>query len=284
MTFLLNVFRRPEALERQIESIRHQTVPPSAVMIWQNDAPLPDVDFSGLDVQTAQCSDNLGVWARLAYALNAETEYVCMLDDDTVPGSRWIENCLGTLSAAEGLLGTRGLRFKSRRSYLLAEEIGWQAPNDSVERVDIVGHAWFFRSEWLQAFWSVPRFSLATAGEDFHFSFALQHVLGLGTYVPAHPAHDRSLWGADPETSLRFGVSEQAVSASPGAQERFQRAFRFYVDAGLVLVKSPTLGSELSVTIEGLATAPRVRRTLGGFRWARRLWTLWHEKVLRMNA
>ena len=39
---------------------------------------------------------NYGVWARFAYALNARTDYVCVLDDDTIPGNRWLGNCLNT--------------------------------------------------------------------------------------------------------------------------------------------------------------------------------------------
>ena len=60
---------------------------------------------------SAFCNKNLGVWARFAYAINADTEYICVFDDDTIPGKKWFENCLETMKTHRGLLGCRGVRM-----------------------------------------------------------------------------------------------------------------------------------------------------------------------------
>ena len=73
-------------------------------------------------------------------------------DDDTIPGKKWFENCLETIKQNEGLLGTQGLRFKSKTRYSPNICIGWDNPNIKTEKVDIVGHCWFFKREWLSTF------------------------------------------------------------------------------------------------------------------------------------
>lgn len=82
ITVILNAFKRQEYLKQQIECVFSQTVQPQSVMIWNNG---PEIDLNGYGdkVMIANHSHNLGVWSRFAYALNVETEYVCILDDDT---------------------------------------------------------------------------------------------------------------------------------------------------------------------------------------------------------
>lgn len=42
-----------------------------------------------------------------------EGEYICIFDDDTMPGSKWFENCLRFVDSERALCGTIGLRFTS---------------------------------------------------------------------------------------------------------------------------------------------------------------------------
>ena len=125
-------------------------------------------------------------------ALNSRNEFICVFDDDTIPGKNWIKNCLQTLEKQNGLLGARGVRFASKK-YIVGEEFGWSNPSNEIEQVDIVGHSWFFKREWLSYFWrEIPNFNeLSFVGEDIHFSYVLQKYLGLNTYVPPHPNEDK---------------------------------------------------------------------------------------------
>lgn len=259
---VLNVFRRPESLVRQLAAIDRQTVPVEAVFVWQNgsDYKIPtEVDARAT---LARCSRNLGVWARFAFALNVESEYVCMLDDDTIPGRRWIENCLATMESDQGLLGTRGMRFRSSLSYHHAEEVGWRSPNADVRRVDIVGHAWFFRREWLNDFWSEPPVVPADRlrGEDIHFSYALQKRRGLGTYVPPHPADEPEFWGSQPETGLNLGLGRESISGQTGAMDAFQTVYRAYVKSGFQLCGAGTRIDNAVAVAATVARSDRVAR------------------------
>ena len=223
------------------------------------------------------------MWARLAFALNIDSEYICMLDDDTIPGIRWIENCLSTIQKYEGLLGTRGMKFRSKRSYLLAEDVGWKNPNEETERVDIVGHSWFFRREWLHAFWSEapPPEIGKLVGEDIHFSYALQKFLNLNTFVPPHPMSNLEYWGSQPAEGLEFGSSAVGVSLHPEANERFQVAFRAYVDRGFKLCnESNVLDNALAWGITQV-NHPQVREKFNSIPILRRIKTYVRNRLFK---
>jgi hypothetical protein len=220
ITALLNGYRRTENLDRQIEALRQQTVIPTDVMIWHN-RPGPDKEFnmgvSGIS-RSAYCNVNLGVWARFAYALNAKTDFVCVFDDDTIPGPRWFENCLATMAQKEALLGTIGLLYDNPPQPLSPEvsyynklqKIGWNAVNNNAPvEVDLVGHAWFFKRSWLSLFWrELPDPKFEFCGEDMHFSFMLQKYLGIPTFVPPHPPDQKDLWGS---VQGQLGVDDNSL-------------------------------------------------------------------------
>lgn len=240
ITAVLNGFRRPHALEAQMEAIKRQTVLPSNVMFWQNgkDDQTP-FDYSLLNSCIISVNNqNFGVWARFAYALNADTEYVCVFDDDTIPGSKWLENCLNTIETHEGLLGTIGIVFHDNE-YQNYERYGWANPNEEVKQVDIVGHSWFFKREWLGAFWKeAPIPESKICGEDMHFSYSIQKHLGLSTYVPPHPQDDLEMWGSNPEFAYKYGVDKNAISVNHHTTH-FGDALKSTINKGFKLIKSP---------------------------------------------
>lgn len=197
ITAILNGYKRPQFLKEQVESIRNQTIKPKEIMLWQNNSEGFDSELVNT-LTTVSSNKNLGVWARFIFALNAKTEYICIFDDDTIPGDMWFENCLETMKTHEGLLGTVGLVFETPDSYFNHIRYGWaDTNNDETMRVDIVGHAWFFKREWLSTYFrELPPVDLTIVGEDMHFSYTLQKYLGINTYVPPHPINNKRLWGS----------------------------------------------------------------------------------------
>jgi hypothetical protein len=210
ITVILNGYKRPQFLNEQINAIQNQTIKPKEIMLWQNNSEgfeniIPD------NIVTAVSNKNLGVWARFSYALNAKTEYICIFDDDTIPGSKWFENCLETMKTHEGLLGTIGLIYQYPNRYRPNTRYGWDNPNEETIQVDIVGHCWFFKREWLTSFWrELPPLGIDIVGEDMHFSYTLQKYLGLNTYVPPHPKDDKEMWGSI--KGWEMGTEKNALS------------------------------------------------------------------------
>lgn len=234
ITVILNGWKRPQFLEKQIEAIRNQTVPPKEIMMWQNNTdefPVPG------DVKLSKSNTNFGVWARFAYALNADTEYICIFDDDTIPGEKWFENCLNTMKTHEGLLGTVGLVYNNRLTYHNHERFGWPNPNEEVKQVDIVGHAWFFKREWLATYWrELPMVgNPKLVGEDMHFSYMIQKHLGLNTYVPPHPKDDPSMWGS--LKGWEFGTERNSISGKGPNAHLMDVYYKYLMDRGFKLIK-----------------------------------------------
>lgn len=242
ITVVLNVFKRANHLEKQLLAIENQTIKPKKIFVWKNG------DFSEIQEHLkdrftlVECSENLGVWARFALALNARTDYICLFDDDTIPGERWFENCINTIKTHDGLLGTVGLRFIRGNSYKSVEHYGWVNQNEETVEVDIVGHSWFFRREHLAYYWSEmpPKDFLINAGEDIHFSYMLQKF-GIKTYVPPHPKNDLSLWGSLPESGTTIGTDDNAISKQSGANDKFNIVYNYYRKNGLEIFYNNTV-------------------------------------------
>jgi hypothetical protein len=150
------------------------------------------------------------VWARFSMALNAKSDFVCVIDDDTIPGIKWLENCYNEFQIKEGLYGTCGYQFNSNTHYKdNYNRIGWCKPNEETIQVDYVVHNWFFKKEWLKYYWSeIPNTKYFQCGEDMNFSYQLQKQ-GIPTFVPPHPENDKNLWGS--LEGWKYGVDEVSL-------------------------------------------------------------------------
>ena len=207
ITAILNGYKRPENLNEQLEALKNQSVPPTEILVWYNNpGDNDDINYDiGTEVPVAYCNYNFGVWARFYYAMNAKNPYVVVFDDDTIPGRRWLENCLETMKTHEGLLGTVGALYLNplppeHSSYFEHYvRFGWPelGNNDKPVEVDWLGHSWFFKKEWLSHLvreFPDPKYNIC--GEDMHFSYMLQKYAGIKTFVPPHPRDDKELWGS----------------------------------------------------------------------------------------
>lgn len=200
ISVILSGYKRPHAFVEQFNCVQNQTTKPNEILFWKN-----HFDNINFDIDTVNncksifSNHNFGVWARFSYALNCKSDYVCIFDDDTIPGERWLENCLESFKQKPGLYGTIGLIYASSDTYYGAQRVGWDGiNNEEIKQVDIVGHAWFFSRDMLTLFWrELPSLDdILYVGEDMHFSYMLQKYSDLKTYVPPHPVNNKSLWGS----------------------------------------------------------------------------------------
>jgi len=211
ITVILNAYRRPYNLEKQLESIRNQTIKPREVWLWINyHEENKDFDFSSLGFDKIIHNDyNWKFYGRFASALLADTEYVAIFDDDTIPGSKWFENCLDSMDQEEGIQGSAGIILKSEDYYMKHARCGWPTQNEDRTRVDLVGHAWFFKRDWLQFLWREKPFTWDN-GEDIQFSYLAQKYGGINTFCPPHPSNDKELHGSTRGNEL--GIDSKATS------------------------------------------------------------------------
>ena len=235
ISVVLNYYRRPHSIEKQIAAIKAQTIQPREILIWQNKGEFNDFTPLNTEVQsscsTAISNKNWGVWSRFSYALNSKSDFICMFDDDTIPGPLWLENCVKTYEEERAVLGTIGVIFNDL-DYASYDRWGWANPNEQKEIVDIVGHSWFFDRETLCSFWreaDLPIHDLS--GEDIHLSYAAKKYLGINTYVPPHPKDCLEMWGSNPGSAAILGIDSVAISVNHHA-EKFGDNLKHYNKKG----------------------------------------------------
>lgn len=216
ITTILNLYKRPEYLKEQVEAIRAQNIPSTEIWLWVNEPHdsgmaaqemhdfLDELEFDRIIMSNY----NHKYHGRFAWALLAETDYVAIFDDDTIPGPNWFGNCLESYEKKPGLYGGVGIELQGP-TYAHGRRHGWPSNNDEIKEVDLVGHAWFFPQEYAKYMWiqKPPTFE---NGEDIHFSYCLQKYGGIKTYVPPHPVNYPSMTSS--QKAWEYGADNKASS------------------------------------------------------------------------
>lgn len=251
ITVVLSGFKRPHTLKEQYEAIKNQTVKDIDIIFWLNLTNSLSLQFDQNIINECHSvisNTNFGVWGRFTVALNATTKYVCVIDDDTIPGKKWLENCLNTMQTHRGVLSTRGviaslgsdLSYPAPGSYT---PIGWCDPNETTVRVDMGCHSWFFEKTWLRAFFAeMPDNFPMRFGEDMHLSYAIKKHFDINTYVPPHPKNDKDMWGSLPDTATKYGEESVAVSMDNNANMGMNSYWNFIRKMGYKIVQEEVNG------------------------------------------
>lgn len=238
VTFVLSGFKRPHVMREQYEAIQAQTVKDFDIMYWIN-APGDSLKtFDGCqDIisanQAVVANNDYGSWGRFVCALNSRSQFVHVVDDDTLPGPKWLENCLETYKeVGGGVLSTRGvimtehdMQYPAPHSYT---PVGWCAPNEETTRVDMGCHSWFFDKNVLRAYFAaMPTHFPMRFGEDTHIAFAAKMHMGINSYVPKHPKDDTEVWGSNFDKAIKYGEEACAISMDPQANVGMNRYWQF---------------------------------------------------------
>ena len=215
ITTIITAYRRPHALQPLIDAVRGQSVPSSVNWAWANEPPdelSARLRSARLD-RVVTCSQNAYFHCRFALALLAPTEYVAIFDDDSIPGCDWFANCLETMAHTPGILGTAGLVLHDLGygcpNYANRTMHGWQRPSDQAVEVDLVGQAWFLRTEWVRYLFA-ERPVTGTNGEDIELAARAWRLARIRSFCPPHPAGNRSRWGST--RGMELGVDQVASS------------------------------------------------------------------------
>lgn len=183
ITAILCAYNRPDYLQEQIEAIKAQTIPPKDIMLWYNKGEKEQIETE--IEKSVYCNYNFKFFGRFAFAFMAQTKYVAIFDDDSIPGNQWFQNCLSCMEKEEGIMGSAGVILHGDY-YHPHTKVGWQVNTPAFQEVDLVGHAWFLKKEWLKYMWMEEPFSYEN-GEDIHLSYTAQKYGGIQTFTPPQP-------------------------------------------------------------------------------------------------
>lgn len=246
ISVVLNLYKRPENLQLQIEALKNQSLKPHEILLFQDGTS----DGSNIEAPKEVLKDikvfekspiNVGVWGRFRFAMhNTSAQLVCVFDDDTIPGKDWLANCYNEFMQQEGLYGTIGiLVLNDKCDYPNKKDkgfirIGWDGNLSQRVEVDFVGHSWFFKKEWLQYLFEAPQQvqDMKYVGEDMSFSYELQKH-GIKTFVPPHPKGKNNFYGSSPDLAYRLGATKNtAVSLNNQNIKLMNEAFLFLKNSG----------------------------------------------------
>lgn len=217
VSVVLNLYKRPKNLIYQIEALEKQTLKPKEILLYQDGTSdtikIPkevEGKFNFIEISP----ENKGCWERFNFAKKyAKYKYVCVLDDDTIPAERWLENNMNCMLKQKGLYGAVGILTRKKRYNVNSIRIGWVNPNTEIQKVDFVGHSWFFEKEWLNYLLAGTEDlqKLKVCGEDMMFSCKLKKQ-GIETFVP--PQYKPELLGST--KGFEFGNDENSLFVNNG--------------------------------------------------------------------
>lgn len=247
VSVVLNLYKRPYALPLQLEAIKKQSLKPKEILLYQ------DGIFEGIEIPK-ECKtqfDNIeisqvnkGVWERFRFAKKTKSPFVCVFDDDIIPGRDYLANCFYQMKQQEGLYGAIGIVLQKPQNYPNSGfiRLGWANPNESRVEVDFVGHSWFFKKEWLDDLFagteSLQDFKIA--GEDIGFSLALQRK-GIKTFVPPQPYKKPHLCGNNPQQRAYFVDDKVALFNTAGIKSKYNDAMNEAIKLGFKILKDRNL-------------------------------------------
>ena len=207
ISVILNIYKRPENVLKQIDRVLNMGVLEKNIHVWYNDN--LNFEIKNKNIKTYKSNWNTKFWGRFMISLLIRTEYVSIFDDDVLPNNNWFNNCINSINIKEGLYGGSGVVLL-KDSYNPNKKIGWNGlHSEKIEKVDLVGHAWFFKQKWSKYLWYENPYSWDN-GEDIMFSYLLQKYGNINTYVPPHPEEDKSLWCTDYKFAFDNGNDDNA--------------------------------------------------------------------------
>ena len=221
ISIILNVYKRPDTLESQISAILNQSVSikPENIHIWYNKSEIAQYAPKNNKNKTYYANWNTKFFGRFLIPFLIKTKYIAVFDDDILPQKDWLKNCLKSMQDKEGIYGGSGVLLNSKSGYRPHTKFGWNGSHlNEIKRVDLVGHAWFFKQEWIKYMWMEKPISWDN-GEDIMFSYLCQKYGNINTFVPPHPKENKNLWSTDLNFAAKIGSDSNSTWKKSGHME-----------------------------------------------------------------
>ncbi|KAG6468723.1 uncharacterized protein LOC122034877 [Zingiber officinale] len=246
VTVILNHFKR-RTLCAQLDSLLNQTVPFHHVWVLSfgspNEAVLRGIveSYNHSRISFISSSYDFKYYGRFQMALQTESDFVYILDDDMIPGRRMLEiltHVGGTEKYKNSVLGSIGRilpfrqkdftfpsyrKFRSKEAGLYLPDPAYDITVKKIVQVDFLSSSWFLSADLVKTLFVETPFTFMT-GEDLHLSYQLQKYRNAGSFVLPVDPNDKETWG-DSEHRLAY-VSETTVIFKDVVQVRDDQWWR----------------------------------------------------------
>jgi hypothetical protein len=215
VTAIVTCCKRLHNVEKIWEALRGQSQPCEGIWFFYNGKETlarGDLPPFGRILRGDDPDDH---YTRFGVALAARTEYVFLLDDDCIPGARWVENCLRAARRRDGIFAPAGLRINrpdfASGPYTREDEVGVvrRARRRRTIEIDVPFHSFFLRRKHLA--WMFQdrmgvglregRIVPTTAHEDVLLACRAWRRARVRCWLPSRP--EPGMEGADQEVEDR---------------------------------------------------------------------------------
>lgn len=225
ITVVLTVWKRDNFLD-QLNAIKAQTANVERIVVCQNENHVDLEQYQDGSWEHVRSSTNLKYHGRFTLPLLFSSPYTAIFDDDTIPAPKWLEHCIETSKELNCIVGANGRNQSGKGSVGICDGVTNEAP----VRCDIVGHCWFFKTEWINLMWRNPTVSYAT-GEDIQFCASAKLFGNIDSYVPAQPKDKPEVWG---DTNPVLGIDEHASWKLPHHNPEREKLYNHYANEGWI--------------------------------------------------
>ena len=170
-------------LQKQLESIKNQTLQPNYLVVFQNEN---HIDISDLkdkyEFIHIKSDYNTKYFGRFASCFSFPVDICMVLDDDIIPGNNCLKNYMDQCLEMNSIIGGNGrigINNPNKKNLNQPIDIGIRN-NHSL--VDFVGHLWCFKKEWLHYMFAIKPFTYDT-GEDMHLCFTSKILGNINSYT-----------------------------------------------------------------------------------------------------
>lgn len=228
ISVILTVWKR-DNLEKQLEAIKNQTENVVDVYVYQNES---WIDVSKLKSKynfTHIHSDkNFKFHGRFTIPLLLDTKYTAIFDDDTIPANNWLTHCKKLCDSRNCIVGANYRNYNGNGGGLCDGKY-----NNEPIKGDIVGHCWFFKTEWIHYMWREKAYTFEN-GEDLHFCASCKIHGDIDSYLPTQTINERNNWG---DTTPVLGSDEHSTWKTPTHNSIRKELYEYWQKKGWVCNK-----------------------------------------------
>jgi hypothetical protein len=239
VTTVLSVVNRPHYLESQIQSIEEQSIDSDIFMIWRNENPY-NLKYPCIIYRNESKHFN-SLYGRFYNSLHIKTPYVFIVDDDILPGKKYLERCIEYSESRNDKVVICHYGVTINPNKISYYDILRTGPNiflDNPTQVDMGGQGWFMKTELLYHFLSETTVDEST-GEDLHFSFCLANK-NIPIMILDKDKKDRDTW--QDLTLGRRGRDEFAQHSTNKTHHKVRdELLKVYAQKGWKFVKKSSL-------------------------------------------
>ena len=215
---VISLWKREDYLREQLEAICNQSVPPSEIVLIQNENNF-EIDKSlreKFDFKLIKSEINT-LYLRFILSYIFDFEYACFFDDDVIPGENWIKSCYEKSVKYNAIIGPSGrianasgnpkwINVDPKQDIRLNFTVSC---GESDVICDWVCNSYFMKTEWIKYFVNYQRYNLSHLNlEDMQLAFSVFSASGIRCVVPMQPKDDFSLHG---HSKRQFGHDDKAL-------------------------------------------------------------------------